>query len=39
MYVDDIEILAERKENTEDPDTNDKNIQPGCRNGIWHLKM
>ena len=36
MYMDDIKIFAKNKKRTGNPDTNNKNIQPGCRNGTWH---
>ena len=38
IYMDNIKLL-EKNEKIWDPDTNNKNIQPGYRNGIWHRKM
>ena len=35
-YMDDIKVFAEKKLET---GTDNKNIQPGYRNGIWHEKM
>ena len=37
--MDDIKVLAKNEKNIGDPETNNKNIQPECRNGIWHRKM
>ena len=37
--MDDIKVFAKKKQETGDPDTNNKNIQPRYRNGIWHRKM
>ena len=34
MYIDDIKIFAKIKKRTENPDINNKNLQPGYRNGI-----
>ena len=42
MYMDDINLFAKKKKkrtSTWDSDTNNKNIQPGYNNGIWHWKM
>ena len=48
MYLQDIKVFAKKKKKkktekktktkTGDPETNNKNIQPGYRNGIWHRK-
>ena len=35
--MNDIKIFTENE--TRSPDTNNKNIQPGYRSGIWHRKM
>ena len=32
-------MLAKNKKRFEDSDANNKNIQPGYRDGIWHRKM
>ena len=37
--MDSIKVFAKNKKGTEDPDTSNKNIQPGYRNEIWHWKM
>ena len=34
MYIYDAKVLTK----IEDPDTNNNNVQPGYRNGIWHWK-
>ena len=31
--------LQKIEKDTADPDTNNKNIQPGYKNGIWYRKM
>ena len=37
MDIDDIKLLV--KKGKKNSDANNKNIQPGCRDGIWHIKM
>ena len=38
--MDDIKLYAKNeKEKNGDFDRNNKNIQPGYRNGIWHIKI
>ena len=39
MYIDDIKLFAKSEKKNGDSDTNNKNIQPGYRNGICHEKM
>ena len=37
MYMDNIKLFAQNEKELE-TDTNNKNIWPGYRNGIWHKK-
>ena len=42
MYTDALKVFAKKKKNekgTGDPDTNNKNMHPGYKNGIAHWKM
>ena len=34
--MDNTKVFAKSKNRARDPDTNNKNIQPEYRNGIWH---
>ena len=36
--MDDIKLFAKKCKRIGDYDTDNKNIQPGYRNGIWHRK-
>ena len=36
MTMDDIKVFAKKWKRTYDPDTNNKNVQLGYRNGNWH---
>ena len=37
--MDDIKVSTKKWKRTGNPNTNNKNIQPGYRNGIWHWKL
>ena len=37
MYIDNIKLFAKNEKELE-TDSNNRNIQPGFRNGIWHRK-
>ena len=39
MYMHDIKLFAKKWKRIRDSNTNNKNIQPGYRNGIWRRKM
>ena len=39
MYMDDIKVFAKKRKRIGDPDSNYKNIQPGCRDRIWQSKI
>ena len=36
MYMDDITVFAKNKKELETLNTNNKNLQSGYTNGIWH---
>ena len=39
MYMDGIKVFYKKGKRTGDLDTNNRDIQPGYWNGIWHGKM
>ena len=39
MHMYDIKEFAKMKKRSRDPDTNNKNMQPWYKNGIWYWKV
>ena len=37
--MDGKKVFAQNEKELGDPDTNKRNVEPGCRNGICHWKM